>query len=361
MRGVVFGSFLTLTLGACASPPMQLPERMAQLPPDSLEVQVRVDPARDEVVVYAGPFHVEAIDPESHHETGGHSDHARSPLIEFDWPVDAYYRGFHISAVDASDNPYPSSLLHHLIGLNFERRQVVYPVLERLFGIGTETSDVVLPETLGVPVRKGSRLGFYASWHNDLGHDLERVYIRVALPYLPEVPRLAVLPIYIDTNNQIGGSNAFDLPPGRTVKSYEFTMPIDGRMVAAGGHMHDYGVEVRLEDAQTDRVLLTIRPKKDQDGHLTGIQRKIFGAYSDELRLEAGRRYRVVGVYENTSGELLPMGAMAHISGIFAPDDFGDLPELDRTTDLYAKDVSALPAPPDRMAHTAHRSGGGGE
>lgn len=349
--------FLILLLGACGTPSKQLPENMARLPSDSLRVDVQVDSARGEVVVYAGPFHVEAIDPDTHHETGGHADHVRSPLIEFEWPVDAYFRGFRISAVDPENNEYPSSLLHHLIGVNFERRQLVYPVVERLFGVGTETSDVVLPEVLGVPLEEGSRLGFYASWHNDFGHDLERVHIRVALPYLDREPQMAVLPIYMDTNNEIGGTNAFDLPPGRTVKSYEFSLPTGGEMIAAGGHLHDHGVELRLEDAATGRVLLRIEPEKDGDGHVVGIQRKLLGPFGKKLRLEEGHRYRVVGVYENSSGEYLPNGAMAHISGVFAPDDLNALPELNPGSDAYAQDISALPPRPEEMAH--HRGHGG--
>lgn len=341
-------------VGGCATPPTQLPDRMADLPSDSLAVDVRVDSARKEVVVYAGPFHIEALDPDQYQETGGHADHVRSPMLEFEWPVEAHFRGFRISAVDSLNREYPSGLMHHLIGVNYERRQVVYPVMERLFGVGTETSDVLLPETLGVPLEKGSRLGFYASWNNDLGHDLERVYIRMVFPYLDREPQLEVLPIYMDTNNRIGGSNAFDLPPGRTEKSYEFDLPVSGQMVMAGGHLHDYGVEVRLEDAETDEVLLRIEPKKDEEGHVVGIERKLLGPYGRDLPLEANRRYRVVGVYENTSGEFLPMGAMAHISGIFAPDDPEALPELDPGSRLYAQDVAALPPRPDEPGRERH-------
>lgn len=358
MRHAFLFALVAGVVGACASPPRQLPEEMTRLPTDSLEVSVRVDSARHEVVVYAGPFHVEAIDPEAYRETGGHSDHVRSPLMEFEWPVEAHLRGFRISAVDPSDQEYPSSLMHHLIGVNFDRRQVVYPVAERLFGVGTETGDVLLPGALGVPLKKGSRLGFYASWHNDFGRDLERVYIRVALPYMEREPQLEVLPIYMDTNNTIGGSNAFDLPPGRTEKAYEFTIPVDGELVAAGGHLHDHGEELRLEDAESGEVLLRIEPKKDEEGHVVGIERKLLGPYGEDLRLKAGKRYRVVGVYENTSGEYMPMGAMAHISGIFAPDDPDALPELDPDSELYARDVSALPAPPGAGERRDHHRGG---
>ena len=65
------------------------------------------------------------------------------------------------------------------------------------------------------------------------------------------------MPIYMDVNLTVGGSNTFDVPPGKSTKSFEFTLPVGGRLLGVGGHMHDYGVRVRLEDAETGKVITT--------------------------------------------------------------------------------------------------------
>ena len=69
----------------------------------------------------------------------------------------------------------------------------------------------------------------------------------------------------MDVNLTVGGSNTFDVPPGKSSKSYEFSLPVGGRLLGVGGHMHDYGVRVRLarsfspsKSLHTDAALLSL-------------------------------------------------------------------------------------------------------
>ena len=41
---------------------------------------------------------------------------------------------------------------------------------------------------------------------------------------------IAVLPVWLDVNNEVGGTNTFDLTPGKSMKSYEFVAPVGGRI-----------------------------------------------------------------------------------------------------------------------------------
>ena len=95
------------------------------------------------------------------------------------------------------------------------------------------------------------------------------------------------------------------------------------------------------------KSLVRLDAHKDEEGRLESVDTKIFrkwwGLRSDPLRLEAGRRYRVVGVYESPLEETVVGGAMAHIVGIFAPDDMSRWPALDPETEWVRRDVSALP------------------
>ena len=142
--------------------------------------------------------------------------------------------------------------------VNFSRRQLLYSAAERLMGAGTETDDEIsVPKTIGVPMTPGMKLGMYVAWHNDTGKDLDGVYLKLTMLWTPknQNPRpVNSLPIYMDVNLTVGGSNTFDVPPGKSSKAYEFTLPVGGRLLGVGGHMHDYGVGVRLEDAETGKV-----------------------------------------------------------------------------------------------------------
>lgn len=49
-------------------------------------------------------------------------------------------------------------------------------------------------------------------------------------------------------------------------KSFEFRQPIDGRLLAVGGHLHDYGVSLQLEDVRRRKTLVRITTTRDARG-----------------------------------------------------------------------------------------------
>ena len=46
-------------------------------------------------------------------------------------------------------------------------------------GAGTETEDIKVPKTIGVPMKPGMKLGMYVAWHNDTGKDLHGVQMKL--------------------------------------------------------------------------------------------------------------------------------------------------------------------------------------
>jgi hypothetical protein len=118
-----------------------------------------------------------------------------------------------------------------------------------------------------------------------------------------------VLPVCFDTDNRIGESNMWDVRPGRSEKAWEFTVPVSGGLLGVTGHRHDYGEHVRLEDVETGRVLVKLDGRRDAEGRLEGVETRVFrkwlGLRSSPLRLEEGRRYRVVGVYDSPLEETI--------------------------------------------------------
>jgi hypothetical protein len=106
--------------------------------------------------------------------------------------------------------------------------------------------------------------------------------------------------------------------------------------------MHDYGVGVRLEDVESGKVLTRVAAKRQPDGKLLGMQRRLFGVSGAGLKLKANRRYRVVGEYDNPTGETLVKGAMAHMVGLFVPDDMAGWPAIDPTNADFQRDLASL-------------------
>jgi len=268
-----------------------------------------------------------------------------TPLIRFEWPVDGWLRGFRVEVEDANGKQIDRRLIHHLIGVNFDRRQLLYPAIERIFGIGRETEDMYVPRSIGVPMKAGLHLGMYMAWQNESGADLDGIRIKVRLAYSPRNlnPRpLDALPLYMDVNLTVGGTNTFDVPAGKSEKAWEFTMPLDGRLLGYSGHLHDYGVGVRLEDVASGKVIASVKSTLAADGKILKISRSLPGVGGDGIRLRAGRKYRVIASYDNPTGATIPVGAMGHLTGIFTPDDFGKWPKVDLSDPVTQEDIASL-------------------
>lgn len=320
----------------------------AATPRDSIPTTtVTVDSARHEVIVVAGrwdlPNMAAMAGMAGHsHDLGASHD---TPVQQFTWPVDGWFRGFRLEVRDQTGRVLPRRIMHHLIAVNYDRRQLLYPAAERLFGAGTETEDAAVPASIGVPLRSGTSLGFYVAWHNDTGEDLRGVQLTMVLEYSPRnlKPRpLDVMPLYMDVNLQVGGTNTYDVPPGRSEKAYEFTMPVGGRLIGYSGHLHDYGVMVRLEDVESGKVLARVRANRDASGKVSSLSRSLPGVRGRGTLLKANRRYRVVGVYDNPTGQVLRNGAMAHIAALFAPEDLAKWPAVDLADPAFQRDLASL-------------------
>jgi len=282
---------------------------------------VTVDSARHEIRITTGPYHIPAT-PEGHHPIMMDPAH-NGALGNFAWPVDGWFRGFRLQLVDGHGAAVPRQIVHHLVVANLGRQQVLYPVPEFLLGVGAETEDGEVPTTIGVPMRAGMPLVGFIGWHNQTGHDFHEVYLTLTLLWTPKdqtPPPASALPMVVDAN---GGEGAdaitFDIPPGRSSRKAEFTPRKGGRLLGVGGHLHDYGVDLRLEDAATDSVLVRIEAKRDSTGQVSGIARHLFDSAGKMVTLQAGRRYRVVGTYDNATKETIP-GGMALLVGLFVPD-----------------------------------------
>jgi hypothetical protein len=325
---------------------------IAATAPDTTSLAVAVDSSKHEIVIRVGPFDVPAM--EMHEMTGmqadmgmpGHEAMAQdSPLFRFDWPVDGWARGYRVALVDAHGRSLPRRLLHHMLIVNFDRRQLLYPMLERLLGVGAETDDVTLPRTIGIPVRRGMVMGIYVGWHNESMEALDGVSLELTVQWLPTNQNptpVSVLPLYMDANLTVGVSNAFDVPPGHIEKSWSFTMPVSGRLLGVGGHLHDYGSAVRLEEPARGRTLITLLARRDSAGRVDGLRRKLFGVRGEGLKLSAGHTYRVVGVYDNPTGILRRDAAMAHMVGLFVPEDLARWPAVDWSDPVIQRDLAGL-------------------
>jgi len=315
-----------------------------QAPAAEPTLQVRVDSSRKEVVVTAGPFAIRHMPKNMDHGMMHEMAGTTTPLMRFTWPNQSWFRGFEIELVDREGKPLDSHLVHHLNVMNFNRRQLLYPAVERMVAAGSETGSVIVPKSIGIPMEPGYELAMYAAWNNTGAADIEGAWLTIRMKWSPRnlAPRpKPILPLYMDVNYS-RVTDSYDLPAGRSSKTYEFTMPLTGRLLAVGGHAHDYAEFVSLEAAESGKTIIMLKAETDDEGLLLKMPRKYYGVRGDGLKLSAGKRYRIRADYNNTTGATIPSGAMGLMVGAFVPDDIAEWPALDREDPAIQADIAQL-------------------
>jgi hypothetical protein len=309
---------------------------------DTTTAQLSLDAARREVTIRIGPFVIPNTGSgHQHNKMAAHE----TAVYRVTWPVQGWFHAFHVELVGADGQVLSRRFLHHVSMVNMSRRQLIYPAYERLLGASQEVDNYTAPKSIGVPMEPGMQLGTFIGWHNGTGKEIPGATLVIKMRYTPPnmMPRpLDVHLLYMDVAYTVGRTDAYTIPPGPSSRSYEFTLPVGGHLIAAGGHMHDYAKFVRLEDAESGKVLLNLPAKTDSTGMLKGVPTRLLGITGDGLHLKANHRYRVRADYDVPGADTLKKGAMALIVGAFVPDDPSRWPVLDESDPGIQRDIAML-------------------
>ncbi len=326
---------------------------------------VAVDSAAHEIAIELPP--VGHLGRGMHHGSGEHAHAPEPPVSLVALPVGGFAYGFRVEVKDGAGRALPSELIHHVNLIDPDSRELFLPISRRVLAAGRETGAQRMPWLFfGVPLEAGQRLIVVALLHNPTGQDFHDVRVRLVLQYTPEGrpwPFFEGYPFQLDVAFP-AGDKSFDLPPGRSVRSYDASPAVPGRIVAIGGHLHDYGVSIELSDATTGEVIWRGQPITDSGGHLRRIPvGRLYGLTRLGVAVTPEHRYRVTVVYDNPTGAVLPEGGMGVVGGVFLPDRGTKWPRVDVAGRLYWKDLlhatrgAAAPAgsqPPGHGAHEQH-------
>ena len=267
------------------------------------------------------------------------------------WGIDGWLRAFEVDLVDGEGRIIAEQLLHHAGLIDPEERDLFNPVARRIVAFGMETDGIRLPGQLGYRVEAGDSVVLAGAFFNPTAAPFDEVYLRVRMIYADarfDSRHQSVLPFYLDAVPT--GVAQFEAPPGRSEHSEEWHPAIGGRVLGLGGHLHDGGVSVRLEDVATGDVLWTGDGVYAEGGALTGVTRTIFAR---GFRMEPERSYRVTATYHNRTSDPI-QGAMGHVAGLFLPDDIEDMPAADRTHPAYVADLYGKIGGESPHSHAGH-------
>ncbi len=305
--------------------------RISMPSPDTVVTSIQVDSIRHEIVLTAGPWRRAPRDHDM--MMGMDMKHHLAAATTFTWPVDGWVRSLRFRARTRDGHEVPRSALHHLALVNLGRRDLFYQVPERMFAMGSETSDILLPGTIAIPVSAGTPMVLTIAWGVDREDSMPDVIVEMTMDWWPTDTRaqpIAVLPVTMQVMT-VAGETSFDLPPGASSRSTFYSVPLAGRILAAGGHLHDLGTDISLRDmslAGSDPVLSTAS-QHDAAGRVTGIERVMSRATGAGIPMYAGHRYLLESRYSNPTADTIPEGGMAFLVMLVAPERAGDWPTPD--------------------------------
>ncbi len=315
-----------------AAPVIAQHEHHMMHPASAARVEVQNDSAARVLTVRVGPLDLPA-----------HADHmtVAQPSPQFVIvPFDGWITAYHPRLVDDAGAVLPARLLHHVAFWNTARANLLCPSAdEHIFGAGGEMNDWPVVPGFGYRVHPGDRIRITSMFHNPTDADYPRAWLQVKLEYVPASagPLQSVYPIWLDVKQC--GDSSYDLAPGRNVTTGQFTLGYSGVLLGVGGHMHDYGRELSLENVSRSEQVARLHAKLDAQGHIESMPVVVF-AERGGYPVQKGDILKITGTYDNPTGRALPAGAMGIVVGYFLPANDRDMAGLARKAPMREQQAS---------------------
>ena len=251
-----------------------------------------------------------------------HMKMPQPPDLVWTIPMTGWLLAYHPKLVDAAGNSVPGTVLHHVAFWNENRSDFLCPNKEEhIFGAGGELTDWAQIPGFGYRVEKGDQIRIETMIHNPTATSYEKVFLEISIPYADDAtpaPVKNAYPAWMDVASC--ENSGYDLPPGASKKTGTVPVKYSGILLGVGGHMHDYGQQLTLEDSTAKDPVAVLPAKTDAQGHLVSIPVVTFfqtGGY----HFAAGDNLTITATYNNPTGKLLRDGAMGIVVGYFVPED----------------------------------------
>ena len=274
----------------------------------------KVDSNAHSVTLRVGPMNLPA-----------NTDHMKMPQPpDLIWaaPFEGWLLAYHPRLADSNGNTIPGTTLHHTAFWNENRADFLCPNKEEhIFGAGSELTDWAEVPGYGYHVQKGDKIRIETMVYNPTAISYDKVYLEVVIPFQAAgdgaaLARKNAYPAWMDVASC--GNSGYDLPAGKSTKSGTVTVKYDGVLLGVGGHLHDYGRQVVLQNASRKETVATLDATVNAEGRLESVPVKLFledGGY----KFAANDVLKISAAYDNPTGKLLRDGAMGIAVGYFVP------------------------------------------
>jgi hypothetical protein len=215
--------------------------------------------------------------------------------------------------VDAAGTPVPHSAvhLHHVLLMNAGRRdQFCTGRAERFAGSGSERTPISLYDPYAYLV--GGSDQWNALWHiMNMSDTSRQVYIQYTIGYQPGATAQntrGVTPFFLDVTGC--GNSQYDVPGNGGAGSVHtatrnWTMPWDGYLVTAGGHLHGGGIDITIKNNTTGDSCTMVAHYEHT--HPDGAPGEITQCPTHKRALQ-GQSFGVISRYDNSEPHQAVMG-----------------------------------------------------
>jgi hypothetical protein len=280
-----------------------------------VKLEQQVDAASHTITLRVGPLTLPA-----------NTDHMKMPQppdVFWSIPINGWLLAYTPQLVDSSGNSVPGRVLHHTAFWNTSRSDFLCPNKEEhIFGAGGELTNWAEIPGYGYRVQTSDKIRIETMVHNPTPTSYDHVFLEVKIPYADasnaneNPPVKSVYPAWMDV--QSCGGSGYDLKAGANENTGTVTIKYDGILLGVGGHMHDYGKRLVLQDVTRNDTVVTLDAKTDEKGQLLSMPVVTFferGGY----KFAAGDQLRITATYDNTTGRPFHQGAMGIVVGYFVP------------------------------------------
>jgi hypothetical protein len=279
-----------------------------------------IDAEKRDMIAKLGPLNLPA-----------HTGHMAMPqpapqILEI--PFDGWITAYHPALVDDGGRQLPGRMLHHVAFWNTARADFLCPNKdEHIFGAGGEMNDWPALPGFGYRARRGDRIRVTTMLHNPTETSYPSAWLVVRMEYQPAgaAPLKSVYPAWFDVKKC--GDSSFPLEKGGMTLKADIPVNFSGRLLGVGGHLHDYGEQLELEDSTQQQPIATLQAVLDDQGHIRSIPVALFldrGGFP----VKKGDTVNVRARYQEP--RLAGADGMAIVVGYFLPDNDGDLQSLAR-------------------------------
>jgi hypothetical protein len=303
-----------------------------------VKLDQQVDATSHTITLRVGPINLPA-----------NTNHRNMPQpADMTWtiPIDGWLLAYTPRLVDGNSEVVPGKVLHHVAFWNTSRSDFLCPNKEEhIFGAGSELTNWAEMPGYGYRVQKGDKIRIETMVHNPWETPYSNVYLEVKIPYTDSGDSAAtakiksVYPAWMDVESC--RDSGYDLKAGKSETIGSVKVKYDGVLLGVGGHLHDYGRQLVLQDTTRNETVVTLDAKVNENGELLSIPVVTFfdkGGY----KLASGDELKITATYDNTTGKLLPDGAMGIVVGYFVPTDDTAMAGLRRRPKSAARQVAAV-------------------